>query len=59
MLIQDLDLPVLGREEDAADTITTVVILEIARKSPDATNAFIESLLATAQAWYLVWQKEQ
>ncbi len=59
VLIQDLDLPVLGREEDAADTIATVVILEIARKSPDATNPFIESLLATAQAWHLVWQKEQ
>ncbi|MFQ5995250.1 MAG: DUF4344 domain-containing metallopeptidase [Acidiferrobacterales bacterium] len=59
VLIQDLDLPVLGREEDAADTIATLLVLGIARKSPDSNNPFIESLLATAQAWQLVWEQEQ
>lgn len=59
VLIHDLDLPILGREEDAADTIATIAILARERASPDVDNYFIQGLLAIADAWWIIWQKQQ
>ena len=59
VLIHDLDLPILGREEDAADTIATIFILERERASPDVDNQFTQALLAIADAWGIIWQKQQ
>ncbi len=59
VLIHDLDLPILGREEDAADTIATIGILARERASPDVDNHFTQGLLAIANAWWIIWQKQQ
>jgi hypothetical protein len=59
VLIHDLDLPILGREEDAADTIATIGILARERASPEVDNHFTEGLLAIADAWWIIWQKQQ
>lgn len=59
VLIHDLDLPILGREEDAADTIATIGILERERASPDVDDQFTQALLAIADAWRIIWQKQQ
>jgi len=59
VLIHDLDLPILGREEDAADTIATIGILTRERASPDVDNQFTQGLLAIANAWWIIWQKQQ
>ncbi|ODT70945.1 MAG: hypothetical protein ABS75_11060 [Pelagibacterium sp. SCN 63-23] len=47
LLIDKLDLPVLGREEDAADNIATWILLE--KKTPDSNQALEDA----AKGWLL------
>lgn len=47
LLIDKLGLPVLGREEDAADNIATWILLQ--KKTPDANDALIDA----ARGWRL------
>lgn len=45
MFVDQLDLPVLGKEEDAVDTFATLVMLE------ESTPASIEGLVDTMDGW--------
>ncbi|MBJ6988849.1 DUF4344 domain-containing metallopeptidase [Devosia sp. MC521] len=59
LLIDKLNLPVLGREEDAADTIATYVMLE--KKSPDMNRALqdaAEGWLTTARNYQAAFNIE-
>lgn len=47
LLIDKLGLPVLGREEDAADNIATWILLQ--KKTPDANDALVDA----AHGWRL------
>lgn len=51
MAIDQLDLPVVGPEEDAADEFATFLLLGIAEENP-AAHAI---LVAAADAWRLMW----
>ncbi len=57
--IHDLDVPLLGREEDAADTFATLVMLRLDRQNPDSDSDFLKMLFSAAEAWALSWRKEQ
>ena len=57
--IHDLDVPLLGREEDAADTFATILMLRQDRRNPDSEENFLKMLFSAAEAWALSWQKEQ
>lgn len=57
-LISTFDIPVLGREEAAADQISTLCVLypeSTADRDPQAT----EKLVAVADAWRLEWELDK
>jgi hypothetical protein len=56
VLMAELDIPVLGREEDAADQIGTVALLTAPLRRT-ATQS--ENLLAAADGWLIEWHLEQ
>lgn len=59
-LIAELDVPLLGKEEDAADSIATIALLHGGADYgiPNQINQ-IEFILATAEAWQLEWELQR
>jgi hypothetical protein len=55
VLMAEIDIPVLGREEDAADQIAAVALLNAGR----GRSARADSLLAAADGWLIEWHLEQ
>lgn len=53
VIISELHVPFLGKEEDAADELATVAIL----RSKAAGSGVAERLLAAADGWLLEWQQ--
>lgn len=53
-LIDDLQLPVFGMEEDAADRIAIIAMLGVRRYEPE--QQMIPWLLAVATDWYTEWE---
>jgi hypothetical protein len=52
-LIREMDIPVLGREEDAADALATVVAVKM-------TNAFADRVVTSAaRGWFLSDQRDR
>ncbi len=58
-LIHDFDIPILGREEDAADTLATLVLLTKHHNSDRGDKTFMTMLLVATDAWTVMWQKER
>lgn len=48
LLVAELKLPVLGKEEDAADTLATLILLNEASDEVEAANTLID----TTDGWY-------
>ena len=59
-LIAELDVPLLGKEEDAADRIATIALLH-GSADHDIPNRIdeIEFIVAAAQAWRVEWELER
>ena len=59
-LIAELDVPLLGREEDAADRIATIALLH-GSADHDIPNRIeeIEFVIAAAEAWRVEWELER
>jgi hypothetical protein len=59
-LITELDIPVFGHEEDAADQIATIALLHGTTDLgvPEGIPA-VEAVIAAAQAWRVEWQLEK
>lgn len=59
-LIDELDIPVFGHEEDAADQIATIALLHGTTDLgvPDSV-AEVESVIAAAQAWRVEWELDK
>lgn len=57
VVIHDFDIPVLGNEEDAADTLAAVTLIELDRRNPDTDFRFLRTLLTAADANRILWQK--
>ena len=58
-LIHDFDIPILGREEDAADTLATLVLLSKHHSSDPDDKRALAMLLVATDAWTVMWQKER
>lgn len=57
VLIWELDLPVFGREEDAADNIALMGLMLLDRDLPEAQQGLVvEKLQAVADGWELEWR---
>ncbi len=59
-LIAELDVPLLGKEEDAADRIATIALLH-GSADHDIPNRIdeIEFIVAAAQGWRVEWELER
>jgi len=57
-LISTFDVPVLGREEDAADQIAAICFLHPTDKDRRDPQA-VEKLIAVADAWRLEWELDK
>lgn len=57
-LISTFDVPVLGREEDAADQISALCFLHPTDKNRRDPQA-VEKLIAVADAWRLEWELDK
>ncbi len=57
VVIQDLDIPVLGNTEDAADTLAAGHLISLDRAHPEQDLRFIRMLLLTAHANRVLWQQ--
>ena len=55
-LIRDLDIPVLGLEENAADTLAATMMIRADRGQPEQRFPLIGMLMIAAGANRLVWQ---
>ena len=60
VLISELNIPVFGHEEDAADQIATIALLHGATDLgvPESIPA-VDAVIASAQAWRIEWELEQ
>ena len=57
VLIWELNLPVFGREEDAADNIALMGLMLLDRELPEAEQGLVvEKLQAVADGWELEWR---
>ena len=56
-VIDDFDIPVLGNEEDAADTLAAVALIRLDKASPERDFAFIRMLITAADANRILWQR--
>lgn len=57
VLIWELNLPVFGREEDAADNIALMGLMLLDRELPEAQQGrVVEKLQAVADGWELEWR---
>ncbi len=55
-LIQEFDLPVLGEEEDAADTIASIILLSAERMDPELQSPGSHILLSAGEGHKLLWE---
>ena len=55
-LIHEFDLPVLGEEEDAADTIATIILISTDRLDHEGRLSFLQVLMSAAEGQKLVWE---
>ena len=55
-LIHGFDLPVLGEEEDAADAIASIILLNLDRLTPKQTFSSEQILLSASEGQKLVWE---
>ncbi len=60
VLISELNIPVFGHEEDAADQIATIALLHGATDLgvPESIPE-VNAVIATAQAWRIEWELEE
>jgi hypothetical protein len=54
--ISDLDVPIVGPEEYAADYIATVSLLRPRQAPPQGSEQWLEFAMTTADAFVIVWQ---
>jgi len=54
LLIEELKLPVLGMEEDAADRLAIIVMMR--EHQHESSADFIPWLLSVAGGWYTEWE---
>ena len=60
VLIWELNLPVFGREEDAADNIALMGLMTLDEDGPETgDNRVVEKLQAVADGWELEWRLVQ
>ena len=57
LVIDDFEIPVLGNNEDAADTLAAVALIQLDRRSPEGNFRYIRSLLAAADAQRILWKR--
>ncbi len=57
VVIEDFDIPVLGNNEDAADTLAAVVLIRLDRERPEQDHRLVRMLLTTADANRILWQR--
>ena len=55
VIIEDFDVPVLGNNEDAADTLAAMFLIRLDRLSPDFR--YIRMLVAAADGQRILWQR--
>ncbi len=55
-LIHEFELPVLAEEEDAADTIATIILIQGARLDTQGRFPFMQILLSAAEGQKLIWE---
>ena len=55
-LIHEFDLPVLGEEEDAADTIASIILLSAERMDPELQSPGSFILLSAGEGHKLLWE---
>jgi hypothetical protein len=55
-LIHAFDLPVLGEEEDAADTIASIILLNLYILSPELQMTSTAALLSASEGQKLLWE---
>lgn len=53
MLVTELELPVVGQEEDAADSFATLMMME------DQTGEWVERLLDVAELWLVSHERDE
>ncbi|MGV6809756.1 MAG: DUF4344 domain-containing metallopeptidase [bacterium] len=58
-VIDILDLPVLGREEDAADQFAVLSFIEAKSRSTSENKVLLKDLLSYAIAWFALHEKGQ
>lgn len=56
IVIEDFDVPVLGNNEDAADSLAAVQLIRLDRARPEQDLRLILMLLTTADANRILWQ---
>ena len=55
-IIHQYDIPVLGEEEDAADTIASIILLNAERLNPEADSFATLILLSAGEGHKLTWE---
>ena len=55
LIIDDFDIPVLGNNEDAADTLAAISLIRLDRARPEKDYAYIRMLLSAADANRILW----
>lgn len=56
LVIDDFDIPVLGNNEDAADTLAAVTLIRLDRTRPESDFAYVRMLLSAADANRILWE---
>lgn len=56
LIIDDFDIPVLGNNEDAADTLAAVSLIRLDRARPEQDFAYVRMLLSAADANRILWE---
>jgi len=57
VVIEDFEVPVLGNNEDAADTLAAASLIRLDRERPERDFYYIRMLLAAADANRILWQR--
>ena len=57
LIIEDFDVPVLGNNEDAADTLAAVALIRLDRQNPERDYRYIRGLLAAADGQRILWER--
>ncbi len=57
LIIEDLNVPVLGNGEDAADTLAAVTLIRLDRARPERDFRLIRMLLTAADPNRILWQR--